>query len=44
VDFAGAEQVIDIDSDNNEFGALMQAELDRYQSEIFNQVWNAVNE
>jgi len=44
VDFAGAEQVIDIDADNNEFGALMQTELDRYQSEIFNQVWDTVNE
>jgi hypothetical protein len=44
VNFAGAEQVIDIDSDNNEFGALMQTELDRYQNEIFNQVWDAVNE
>jgi hypothetical protein len=44
VDFAGAEQVIDIDADRNEFGTLMQAELDRYQSEIFNQVWDAVNE
>lgn len=44
VNFAGAEQVIDIDADNNEFGALMQTELARYQSEIFNQVWDAVNE
>lgn len=44
VDFAGAEQVIDIDTDSNEFSVLMQAELDRYQSEIFNQVWDAVNE
>ena len=44
VDFIGAEQVIDIDADNDEFGVLMQTELDRYQSEIFNQVWNTVNE
>jgi hypothetical protein len=44
VDFAGAEQVIDIDIDRNEFGVLMQTELYRYQSEIFNQVWDAVNE
>jgi hypothetical protein len=44
VDFACAEQVIDIDSGHNEFGALMQAELNRYQSEIFKQVWDAVNE
>jgi hypothetical protein len=44
VDFAGAEQVIDIDSAHNEFCLLMQAELARYQSEIFNQVWDAVNE
>jgi len=44
VDFTGAEQVIDIDAGNNEFGVLMQTELDRYQSEIFNQVWDTVNE
>lgn len=44
VDFACAEQVIDIDSDHNEFCLLMQTELSRYQSEIFNQVWDAVNE
>ena len=44
VDFTGAEQVIDIDADNDEFGVLMQTELDRYQSEIFNQVWDTVNE
>lgn len=44
VDFFGAEQVIDIDADNGEFGVLMQTELDRYQSEIFNQVWDTVNE
>ena len=44
MDFTGAEQVIDIDADNDEFGVLMQTELDRYQSEIFNQVWDTVNE
>lgn len=44
VDFAGAEQVIDIDADSNEFCLLMQVELGRYQSEIFKQVWDAVYE
>ena len=44
VDFRGAEQVIDIDAEHNEFCSLMQTELSRYQSEIFNQVWDAVNE
>jgi hypothetical protein len=44
VDFSGAEQVIDIDAECNEFGVLMQTELDRYQSEIFNQVWDTINE
>jgi len=44
VDFAGAEQVIDIDANANEFGQLMQTELSRYHSEIFNQVWEAIDE
>ena len=44
VDFAGAEQVINIDSVHNEFCQLMQTELARYQSEIFNQVWDVINE
>jgi len=44
VNFACAEQVIDIDTNHNEFCLLMQEELGRYQSEIFNQVWDAVNE
>jgi hypothetical protein len=44
VDFFGAEQVIDIDADGNEFCQLMQTELFQYQNEIFDQVWDAVNE
>lgn len=44
VDFTCAEQVIDIDAGNNEFGVLMQTELNRYHSEIFNQVWDTINE
>jgi hypothetical protein len=44
VDFSGAEQVIDIDADGNEFCQLMQTELSRYHSEIFNQVWSTIDE
>jgi hypothetical protein len=44
VDFSGAEQVIDIDAGDNEFSLLMQTELNQYHSEIFKQVWDAVNE
>lgn len=44
VDFSGAEQVIDIDADDNEFCQLMQTELSRYHSEIFNQVWSTIDE
>jgi hypothetical protein len=44
VDFSCAQQVVNIDCDCNEFGALMQVELNRYQSEIFNQVWDTVHE
>jgi hypothetical protein len=44
VDFSGAQQVVDIDNDNNEFCSLMKNELSLYQSEIFNQVWDIVDE
>jgi sarcosine oxidase delta subunit len=44
VDFSDAEQIIDVDSYHNEFCLLMQIEFGRYHSEIFNQVWDAVNE
>jgi hypothetical protein len=44
VDFSVAKQVIDIDADGNEFCQLMQTELSRYHSEIFDQVWKAINE
>jgi hypothetical protein len=44
VDFSGAKQVIDIDADSIEFCQLMQTELSRYHSEIFNQVWNTIDE
>lgn len=43
IDFSIAEQIIDIDTDNNEFALLMRHELNLYQSEIFDQVWNAIN-
>jgi len=44
VDFSVAEQVIDIDTDGNEFCQLMQTELSRYHSEIFDQVWSTIDE
>jgi hypothetical protein len=44
VNFSGAEQVIDIDADGNEFCQLMQTELSRYHSEIFDQVWSTIDE
>ena len=44
VDFSGAEQVIDIDADGNDFCQLMQTELSRYHSEIFDQVWSTIDE
>jgi hypothetical protein len=43
VDIA-AQQIIDIDNDDNEFSELMRQELSLYQSEIFDQVWNTLNE
>jgi hypothetical protein len=44
LDFSAAEQVIDIDTDQNEFSSLIQQELNLYHSEVFNQVWDAINE
>lgn len=44
VDFSGASQVIDINNDNSDFCMLMRQELNRYHSDLFQQVWNAVNE
>lgn len=44
VDFSGADQVIDIDTGNDEFCLLMKTELSQYHSEIFNQVWDIINE
>jgi len=44
VDFGSAEQVIDIDSDADEFCSVMRTELNQYHSEIFDQVWDAIDE
>jgi len=44
VDFSCANQIIDVSDGDDEFSLLMQKELNRYQSEIFKQVWDAVNE
>jgi hypothetical protein len=44
VDFSGASQVIDIDLDQGDFSSLMQKELDLYQSQIFDRVWEKINE
>lgn len=44
VDFAAAYDVVDIDTCDLDFGLIMQQEFSRYHSEIFQQVWNTVNE
>lgn len=43
-DFTGADQIIDIDSDNLDFCAVMRQEFQRYHSDIFSQAWDAVHE
>lgn len=42
-DMSAAEQIIDVNNDNSEFTKLMQQELNLYQSELFDQVWDSVN-
>lgn len=42
VDFSDADTVIDIDTDQSEFCTVMQTELARYRSDIFNDVWSAI--
>lgn len=42
VDLTNAQKVIDISSDNDEFCVLMRQELDLYQSELFDQVWDKI--
>lgn len=44
VDFSVAERVIDIDISDDQFAALMRKELSLYHCELFDQVWDAVNE
>lgn len=44
VDLSAAQHLIDIDRDDNEFSELMRNELSLYQSEIFDQVWDTINE
>jgi hypothetical protein len=44
VDFSAAAQVIDIDTDDSDFCEVMRTELARHRSEIFEEVWNAIND
>jgi hypothetical protein len=44
VDFSGASQVVDIDLDQSDFSLVMQQELKLYQSQVFDQVWEKINE
>ena len=44
VDLSGAADVVDIRTHNDIFSTVMREELTRYTSEIFNTVWNKLNE
>jgi hypothetical protein len=44
VDFSAATQIINIDTDDNEFSLVMKKEINLYQSEIFNDVWSKIND
>jgi hypothetical protein len=43
VEFSQDDQIIDIDHGVYEFSILMKTELNLYQSEIFDQVWDKIN-
>ena len=43
-DFSGATQIINIDTDNDEFSLVMKKEINLYQSEIFDNVWGVTND
>lgn len=42
VDLSGAHEIVDIDNDQSDFATVMQRELSRYNSDIFTEVWNAI--
>ena len=44
VEISFDDQIIDIEHDIHEFSSLMKQELNFYQSEVFDQVWNKINE
>ena len=44
LDFSNASEIIDIDNNHDDFSIVMQKELELYSSEIFDQVWNKINE
>lgn len=44
VDLSSATKIINIDTDNTEFAALMKVELNLYQNTIFDRVWDKINE
>lgn len=44
VDLSLADSVIDIETGDDDFSQLMRKEMSLYNSEIFDQVWKAVNE
>jgi hypothetical protein len=43
-DFSSAQQVIDIDTDKNEFAVFMREELALYPSEIYDKTWSIIYE
>lgn len=44
VELSGATNIIDISTHNDSFSTVMRQELEQYNSEIFNTVWNKLNE
>ena len=44
VDFSAATQIINVDTDNDEFSLVMKKEINLYQSEIFDEVWGKIND
>jgi hypothetical protein len=44
LDYSAATNVVDISTDCDEFSTLMRTELELYQNNIFDRVWNKINE
>lgn len=44
VDFSAATQIINIDTDKDKFSIVMKKEINLYQSKIFDEVWEKIND